>query len=43
MVDSGNLYLTTLSLDDKFNDDSIVVYDVAPGEMYTIKFSEYSW
>ena len=43
MVDSGNLYLTTLSINDKFKDDSIVVYDVVPGETYTIKFSEYSW
>ncbi len=43
MVDSGNLYLNSLSQNDKFKDDSIVVYDVVPGETYTIKFSEYSW
>ncbi len=43
MVDSGNLYLSSLSPNDKFKDDSIVVYDVVPGETYTIKFSEYSW
>ena len=43
MVDSGHLYLSSLSLNDKFMDDSIVVYDVVPGETYTIKFSEYSW
>ena len=43
MVDSGNLSLRALSLNDKFKDDSIVVYDVVPGETYTIKFSEYSW
>ena len=43
MVDSGNLYLSSLSQGDKFKDDSIVVYDVIPGETYTIKFSEYSW
>lgn len=43
MIDSGNLYLSFLSQNDKFKDDSIVVYDVVPGETYTIKFSEYSW
>ncbi|MBE6974751.1 MAG: hypothetical protein E7436_04595 [Ruminococcaceae bacterium] len=43
MIDSGNLYLSSLSQGDKFKDDTIVVYDVVPGEMYTIKFSEYSW
>ena len=43
MVDSGNLYLSSLSQGDKFKDDSIVVYDVIPGETYTIKFSDYSW
>lgn len=42
MVDSGNLYLSSLSQGDKFKDDSIIVYDVIPGETYTIKFSEYS-
>ncbi len=39
MVDSGNLYLRSLSTNDKFKDNSIVVYDVVPGENYTIKFS----
>ncbi len=43
MVNSGNLYLRSLSANDKFKNDSIVVYDVVPGENYTIKFSEYSW
>ncbi len=43
MVESGNIYLMSLSQGDKFKDDSIVVYDVVPGENYTIKFSEYSW
>ena len=43
MVDSGSLYLRSLSANDKFKDDSNVVYDVVPGETYTIKFSEYSW
>lgn len=39
MVDSGNLYLSSLDTNDKFKDNSIVVYDVVPGENYTIKFS----
>ena len=43
MVDSGDLYLEDLSVNDKFKDDSIVVYDVVPGENYTIKFSECVW
>lgn len=43
VIDSGTLYLNSLSLNDKFKDDSIVVYDVVPGEIYTIKFSEYNW
>lgn len=43
MVDSGNLFLNSLFQNDMFKDDSIVVYDVVPGETYTIKFSEYSW
>ena len=43
MVDSGNVYLRNLTAGDKFKDDTIVVYDVTPGETYTIKFFEYSW
>ena len=43
MVDSGHVFLRNLTAGDKFKDDSIVVYDVIPGETYTIKFSEYTW
>lgn len=43
VVDSGNVYLSNLVEGDKFKDDTIVVYDVTPGETYTIKFFEYSW
>lgn len=43
LVDSSNVYLSTLSEGDKFRDDSIIVYDVVPGETYTIKFDEYTW
>lgn len=43
MVEDGMLSLSSLSNGDKFKDDTIIVYDVVPGETYTIKFSEYSW
>ena len=43
MIDSGNIYLRNLVAGDKFKDDTIVVYDVTPGEAYTIRFSEYTW
>lgn len=43
VTDSGNLFLSNLTAGDKFKDDTIVVYDVVPGETYTITFHEYSW
>ena len=43
MVDSGNVYLSSLSAGDKFRDDSVVIYDITPGESYTFQLSEYSW
>lgn len=43
LIDSGNIFLSNLAAGDKFKDDSIVVYDVTPGEVYTIQFSEYVW
>lgn len=43
LVDSGTVYLRALTEGDKFKDDSIVLYDLTPGEMYTIKFVEYDW
>ena len=42
VVDTGNIYLRSLGQDDRFKDDSIVFYDVTPGETYTIRFFEYS-
>lgn len=42
MVYSGNIYLDALSVGDKFKDDSIVIYDITPGETYTLKLLEYS-
>ena len=41
LVDSSNVYLSSLSVGDKFKDDSITIYDVVPGENYTIQFTEY--
>ena len=43
MVDSGSIYLSSLSAGDKFKDDSIVIYDIVPGESYVFQLSEYSW
>ena len=43
LVDSGNIYLSSLSAGDKFKDDSVVIYDITPGESYTFQLSEYSW
>lgn len=42
VVESGNIFLSSLGKGDKFNDDSIVIYDITPGESYTLKFFEYS-
>lgn len=42
MVDASNIYLHSLSEGDKFKDDSIVIYDVVPGESYTLKLVEYN-
>lgn len=37
---SGNIYLDDLLVQgDKFVDDSVVLYDITPGEVYTIKFT----
>lgn len=43
LIDSSNVYLKSLNVGDKFKDDSIVVYDITPGENYTLQFTEYSW
>ena len=43
MVNSGNIYLPSLNTGDKFRDDSVVIYDVTPGESYIFQLSEYSW
>lgn len=43
LIDSGNVYLKSLNEGDKFKDNSIIVYDVTPGENYTLQFVEYDW
>lgn len=43
VVESGHLYIKSISAGDRFKDDSISIYDITPGETYTIVFSEYSW
>ena len=43
VVESANLMLQGVAAGDKFKDDSIYLYDVIPGETYTITFAEYEW
>lgn len=43
IVETNNVYLRALSEGDKFKDDSIVIYDIIPGETYTLKLVEYDW
>lgn len=40
MVDSGSVYLDPLNQGDKFKDDSIIFFDLTPGETYILKFVE---
>lgn len=43
MVESGNIFLSSLSVGDRFKDHSVVIYDVIPGESYTFQLFEYGW
>lgn len=43
MVTSGDIYLDSLVEGDKFKDDSIVIYDITPGETYRMTLGEYDW
>lgn len=43
MVTSGSIYLDSLEQGDKFKDDSIVIYDIIPGETYKLVLSENDW
>ena len=42
LVDSGDIYLSSLSPGDKFKDNSVIIYDITPGESYTFQLSEYN-
>ncbi|MCF0138219.1 MAG: hypothetical protein HUJ66_07635 [Oscillospiraceae bacterium] len=43
-VDSGRIYAgENLRVGDSFSDDSLVIYDISPGETYTLKLSDYEW
>ena len=44
LSDSGQIYLgTSLSVGDKFKDDSLTIYDLMPGETYTLQLLDYGW
>lgn len=43
LIESSMVYLDSLSEGDKFRDDSVVIYDIIPGETYTVQFEEYTW
>ncbi|MBD5476524.1 MAG: hypothetical protein HDR17_11190 [Lachnospiraceae bacterium] len=43
MVSTNHIFLNSLSQGDKFKNDSTVIYDVIPGESYTLKLVEYDW
>lgn len=43
LIDSGDIYLSDLSEGDKFKNNSVVIYDIIPGESYTFQLSEHHW
>lgn len=43
VVASSEIYLDSLNQGDKFKDSSIVIYDITPGETYTLALREYDW
>ncbi len=43
VVDSGSIILSSLAEGDRFRDESILLFDVKPGESYTLKLMEYDW
>lgn len=42
VIDTGDIYLPSLNAGDKFKSDSVVIYDITPGESYTFKLLEYN-
>lgn len=44
MVDSGSVFVgPSLGASDKFKDDSLVIYDLTPGETYTLQLLDSEW
>lgn len=43
LIDTGTVFLNSLDNGDKFKDNSIIIYDVTPGETYFLRLTEYSW
>lgn len=43
VVDSGTLFINGVGKGDKFKDDSILVYNITPGDTYKIVFIEYQY
>ena len=44
LVDSGQVYIgTSLSEGDRFRDDSLRIYNLTPGEEYTLQLLDYGW
>lgn len=40
MVESGMIMLSSVSQGDRFKDDSTVIYDITPGDTYTLKITD---
>ncbi len=44
LTNSGQVYIgTSLSVGDKFRDSSLVIFDLTPGEEYTLQLLDYGW
>ena len=44
LTNSGQVYIgTSLSVGDKFKDSSLVIYDLTPGEDYSLQLLDYGW
>ena len=41
LIDTGTVYLKSLDNGDKFKDNSIIIYDVTPGETYSLRKEKY--
>ncbi|MBP3919190.1 MAG: hypothetical protein J6I50_08470 [Clostridia bacterium] len=43
IINSGSVFLDSLREGDKFKDDSIIIYDLIPGETYELRLMERAW